>query len=371
MKKILFLGSGGSGKSTLFKQLRLIHGTGYNDNDREGFIKYVHTQIINQMQVIVRTYIEYNQRQKQRQKQEEKLRNGDYDNQMPLSEEYEEQVDELAIYDEIKLQSNELRHEEEAKLVLEYVYDRNKHCLEQDIYNAIKTLWCDEPVIKEIYDLRHITKIETSSAHFWDKLDAIYDSNYLPSNDDIMLCRIITTSLHEQQFEMKGDIIHLIDVGGQRSQRRKWMHCFEYVVAVIFIASLSCYDEILDEEKCVNSMEDQLDLFGTICNNLILRDSAMILFLNKTDLFHEKYCVKRIPLSKCDRFEDYVDSTFKYEPATKYIIDEFEKLDKTQYKKMFTHLTRATDTNNIQKVFGDVQEIVIAESLAKAGLLEE
>ena len=149
------------------------------------------------------------------------------------------------------------------------------------------------------------------------------------------------------------------------------VHCFEYVVAVIFIASLSCYDELLDEENSVNSMADQLELFETICNNKVLGESAMILFLNKTDLFHQKYCVDRVPLSTCDRFEDFVDSTWDYETATKYIMDEFEKQDHSQGKKMFTHLTKATDTNNIEKVFGDVQEIVIAESLAKAGLLEE
>eukprot|EP00483_Globobulimina_turgida_P009093 UN09111 len=99
--------------------------------------------------------------------------------------------------------------------------------------------------------------------------------------------------------------MHIIDVGGQQSQRRKWIHCFEYVVAVIFIASLSCYDEILEEDTFQNTMSDQLDLFDNICNNQSLENVAVILFLNKTDLFENKYCTCKIPLNRCDKFEEY------------------------------------------------------------------
>jgi hypothetical protein len=32
--------------------------------------------------------------------------------------------------------------------------------------------------------------------------------------------------------------------GGQRNERRKWIHCFENVTAVIFVAALSEYDQV-------------------------------------------------------------------------------------------------------------------------------
>lgn len=35
----------------------------------------------------------------------------------------------------------------------------------------------------------------------------------------------------------------LVDVGGQRSERRKWMHCFDDVKAVIFLVGLSGYHQ--------------------------------------------------------------------------------------------------------------------------------
>ena len=197
VKKILFLGSGGSGKSTLFKQLRLIHGKGFNANDKEEYIKHIHTQIIDQMKAVIRIYIDYNLRIKQREK---KLKNGNSDHKennynLNVNNGYdkeEEEEDELLIFDEIELKCEELKNTKEAEMVLNYQYDKNKHCLEEDIATSIKLLWT-EPVIKEIYDLRNITKIETSSKYFWDKLDEIQDSNYLPSNQDILLCRLKTT----------------------------------------------------------------------------------------------------------------------------------------------------------------------------------
>ena len=43
--------------------------------------------------------------------------------------------------------------------------------------------------------------------------------------------------------------IHMVDVGGQRSERKKWIHNFESVTSIIFCTALSEYDQVLLEER--------------------------------------------------------------------------------------------------------------------------
>lgn len=44
-------------------------------------------------------------------------------------------------------------------------------------------------------------------------------------------------------------ICRMFDVGGQRSERKKWIHCFEGVTAIIFIVAMSEYDLTLAEDQ--------------------------------------------------------------------------------------------------------------------------
>ncbi len=52
----------------------------------------------------------------------------------------------------------------------------------------------------------------------------------------------------------------MIDVGGQRSERRKWIHCFDNVASLIFLVAISEYDQIL-----VESHEVEDNILGIIC----------------------------------------------------------------------------------------------------------
>ena len=49
----------------------------------------------------------------------------------------------------------------------------------------------------------------------------------------------------------------MFDVGGQRSQRKKWIHCFDDVDCVLFVVALSEYDQVLSEDSSVNRMQVQ------------------------------------------------------------------------------------------------------------------
>jgi len=342
IKKLLFLGSGGSGKSTLFKQLRTIHGTGWNKEDRLTFVDHIHAQIIEQMKLAIEC-VEF--------LAEDQLTNEHGDDY--------KKPDDFNPYHQLSSDA------QNAVSILQSVKDPK---LNDQIAGACKTLW-NEPLIKDIYDQRAIMKIEDTSKYFWDKIDSVMSSQYVPDATDILLVRYRTTGVIDQKFTIKKNTFHIFDVGGQKSERKKWIHCFEQVTAVIFVASLSCYDEVMFEDEGVNSMVDSLELFDSICNNTWFTKTSMILFLNKTDLFTQKLNDNK-PITLCPDFADYGGNATSFDDTTAYIKSSFVDLNKSpDDKSIFTHLTCATDQNNVEKVFNDVQHIIIENSLMSAGLM--
>jgi guanine nucleotide-binding protein G(i) subunit alpha len=157
----------------------------------------------------------------------------------------------------------------------------------------------------------------------------------------------------------------MFDVGGQRSERKKWIHCFEGVTAIIFCVALSGYDLVLAEDEEMNRMVESMKLFDSICNSKWFVSTSIILFLNKKDLFEEK--IARSPLTIC--FPEYTGPN-TYEDASAYIRMKFENLNKRKdQKEIYTHFTCATDTNNIQFVFDAVTDVIIKNNLKDCGLM--
>lgn len=128
--------------------------------------------------------------------------------------------------------------------------------------------------------------------------------NYKPTDQDILLTRIKTTGIVEVSFIIKKvhfryvswlpefrlarlfiqklgnqtiDPFRVFDVGGQRSERKKWIHCFEDVNAIIFIAAVSEYDEVLFEDETTvgsSTAGDVLYLESNKTSQLLLAFSA-------------------------------------------------------------------------------------------------
>ena len=155
----------------------------------------------------------------------------------------------------------------------------------------------------------------------------------------------------------------LFDVGGQRSERKKWIHCFEDVTAIIFCVALSEYDQVLYEDESTNRMHESLRLFDSICNNKWFVNTSIILFLNKKDLFQEK--IKRSSLTIC--FPEYTGPN-EFESAAEYIQAQFVAKNKSTAKEIYCHLTCATDTQNVQFVFDAVTDVIITINLKGCGL---
>jgi guanine nucleotide-binding protein G(i) subunit alpha len=185
---------------------------------------------------------------------------------------------------------------EDARLFFEMVGQTSEGELTYEIGQLMKRLWSDRGVQKCFARSREY-QLNDSAAYYLNELDRIASPNYVPTQQDVLRTRVKTTGIIETQFSFKGLHFKMFDVGGQRSERKKWIHCFEGVTAIIFCVALSGYDLVLAEDEEMNRMMESMKLFDSICNNKWFVDTSIILFLNKKDLFEHK--IKYSPLSIC------------------------------------------------------------------------
>jgi guanine nucleotide-binding protein subunit alpha len=187
----------------------------------------------------------------------------------------------------------------------------------------------------------------------------------MPSDQDILRSRVKSTGITETTFVIKNLTYRMFDVGGQRSERKKWIHCFENVTALVFLVAISEYDQVLFEDESVNRLQESLTLFDSICNSRWFTKTSIILFLNKIDLFAEK--LPRSPLIQF--FPEYKGGN-NYDAACQFLLQKFVCLNtRADTKQIYTHLTCATDTKQIEFVMNAVNDIVVHENLRNVDLL--
>ncbi len=154
----------------------------------------------------------------------------------------------------------------------------------------------------------------------------------------------------------------MVDVGGQRSERKKWVHCFQDVTAILFVVAMNSYDMRLYEDENVNRMHEAIQLFDEICNSKWFRATALVLFLNKSDLFKEK--IEKVDLKVC--FADYAGGC-NYTNGANYMQAKFKSLNRQPNKPIYVHITCATDTENVKFVFNSVRDVLLNQSLGASG----
>ncbi|NXG17776.1 GNAT3 protein, partial [Grallaria varia] len=319
--KLLLLGAGESGKSTIVKQMKIIHKDGFTYQERMEFRPIIYSNAVHSILAIVKAMTK-------------------------LGISY----------------ANPARVEDERKLCA-MATTLEDGSMSSELVELIKQLWHDGGT-QVCFSRATEYQLSDSAAYYLNDLDRLAVPDYVPSEQDILHSRVQTTGIIETQFSFKDLNFRMFDVGGQRSERKKWIHCFEGVTCIIFCAALSAYDMVLVEDKEVNRMHESLHLFNSICNHKCFAATSIVLFLNKKDLFQEK--ITKVHLNIC--FPEY-NGQNTFEDAANYITKQFLDLNiRKEDKEIYCHLTCATDTQNVKFVFDAVTDIIIKENLKDCGL---
>ncbi|KAI6198990.1 Guanine nucleotide-binding proteinalpha-17 subunit [Aphelenchoides besseyi] len=310
VQKLLLLGPGESGKSTCVKQMQILHAKGFCQEELRERKSLIYSNTL-------RTVMEI-----------------------------------CDLMQRLPIRFVDPNNNEVARRIFKYVEGGMEfNVFSTEIRDALQKIW-DDPAFKEVivdcgqpieilqaFTHSNLCQCNDSAQHFLNSLDRISRPDYLPTNEDVLFTRVPTTGVVKFSFEFQGLDFLIVDVGGQRSERRKWIHCFDDVNALIYVCAVNEYDQRLREDDKTNRLVEAMNLFKNVVNTSFFEKTSMILFLNKIDLFKEK--IQRVPLSVT--FASYKGG-LNYADGISFIRRQFLKLYHNE-SKIYVHETCATDTS--------------------------
>lgn len=330
--RLLLLGTGESGKTTLGRQFKILYGVPWTDAELMDLRPTVYTNIISNV-VLVLKHLEQNN---------------------------------------IPLPTAELQAQ--AKRFLdETISDDADVTLE--IGQAVKRLW-NTPEFQATWKSRNSFQVSDCLEYYVGEIDRISQQPYTPNQQDILHARVRTSGIIEERYLVDGVPFVLLDVGGQRNERKKWEHAFEgRVTCLIWVCAINEYDQVLFEDKKTNRLQESLRVFQEITSSQWFARTSVIVFLNKNDLFVAK--LQKSPLRL--QFPDFTgpfaedanaDLSMCVKAAHAYISNLFVQRKPEAQKYMYIHVTEATDTKQTHNVLGSCKDIIMRGNLKQNGFME-
>ncbi|KAF7300818.1 Heterotrimeric G-protein alpha subunit 4 [Mycena kentingensis (nom. inval.)] len=433
--KVLLLGAGDSGKSTILKQMRLIHRKPFTANEKEEFRQLVFENLTHGMRTVVEALpgmgleLPVPPRLKKDEEEEgngsgsgsgsegarvsggERNRGGytrvygadDREGRegyvlgwapgecgcagtgtsadgAKIAKVFRQRQLEADVAasggDETELQEADGVHpdamERDLKLIENAPDLRDGEAFPLKYLGAVLRLW-EEPVIREAWSRGNEAALPDNLPYLITSLSRIFAADYVPTEQDILHTRARTIGISETRFQLADQEMLMVDVGGQKSERRKWIHCFQDVTSILFLVSLSGYDECLFEDRGSNRMQDAMTIWDSICHSQWFKQTSIILFLNKDDLFQRK--IRTSPIRPF--FPDFDGEPGNAVAGREYFKKRFGRLaikagrvnGKGRDREVYIHVTNATNTELLRVVMAAVEDIVLRTSLHGAALM--
>ncbi|POY72986.1 hypothetical protein BMF94_3972 [Rhodotorula taiwanensis] len=367
--KALMLGAGESGKSTIVKQMRLMYAEPYTSEERHLYKDIVYSNALQSMQVRDSVFRRPEARADTGRKPRQAVVSG---------------------FEHINLELPlDLRPAAEylPSISTEHVADRRTGDMLPEIRDAIIALWADGST-RRVVGMSSRFQLNDSAEYppervgrssegrrqtgwtfstFFDAMPRVGAPGYLPTDQDILRTRVRSTGIVEHAFDVRGQKLRVLDVGGQRSERKKWIHCFENVNMLIFVAAISEYDQVLFEDSTVNRLAEATMLWESVANSRWFERSSFVLMLNKIDIFAAKVRSGESPL--VEYFPDFTGPPGDLDAAKQYMKHNFVSLSRKKDRGLYVHLTCATDTDQTRVVVGAVMDQVLTRLLSEVGLI--
>ncbi|CAM9183788.1 unnamed protein product [Chrysoparadoxa australica] len=280
--KVLLLGAGESGKSTVIKQLKLVYKGKLPPSEAKTFGLALQRNTVTCMQTC---------------------------------------LDAMTV-----VTGGTLTDEEDVAAAhrIRSVAEMDKEVLTEQIAQDVRRLWATEQV-QAAYAKRDKFWILDAAAYYFEHCERFAAPGFEPNEEDLIMARVRTSGVLVTQLDEDPYKFSVVDVGGQQSERRKWIHCFDNVKAIVYLVNLGGYNKVLFEDYSMNRMHESLKLFEEVAKNELFKDTPFYVIFNKKDIFEQE--IKHTPLNVC--FPDYEGAPQDVHTAISHVekqfIDAFKK----------------------------------------------
>eukprot|EP01137_Pigoraptor_chileana_P036924 Opistho-2@33266 len=315
--KILLLGAGESGKSTVVKQLKLISQIKFQPDELKAIASNLRINTLTSMQVLI-------------------------DACKKLDIKFEDAAD-----------------QDRAALITAFEFKNDDGIMPGEIAEAITLLWKSKPIL-EAWERRSEFWCLDSVDFYFENIQRFVEEDYLPDEQDLVMVRMITNGIVTTAIENPPVNFTVVDVGGQRNERRKWMHVFSDVTAVIYVANLAGFNTIVYEDGTTNRLHECLSVFESTLNTDMFANTPIYLLLNKKDLFETM--IRKHDLKKC--FEDYPGGQDVH-GAIEFVESKFRSKLKGDGSRMKTHAVATRMKKDVKAVWEEIQADLKAKNKAQ------
>lgn len=313
--KILTLGAGECGKSTIWRQLKMLYCGGFKtEEERASMRQVIRINVISDMKELVGVLTRTGQ------------------NVAPDLAEI------VSLVSDLQISEDELQ---------------------PDVASQISDLWRD-PAMKAIYQQANSIGLGDNTEYFLDSVCRIAAKNYIPTDEDILKSRIRTTGIAQLDFLINDKKTELVDVGGQKAERSRWQRCFQNVDFVLFVVSLSDFDQFMFEDETISRTKDSMDLFANIANSSMFAGKKIFLVLNKKDVFERK--LSEYPEKFLNAYPGFEGDTSNVDACIEHVKKSFlNKLDANRSEEAWVKAIPACamDQNNVKELFQQIAKAVV------------
>ncbi|CAK9879991.1 unnamed protein product, partial [Sphagnum jensenii] len=384
--KLLLLGHEGSGRSTIFKQAKILYNDGFTKEEKANFKSLIQTNIYKYMSILLEGRERFEE-------EEDDLAEIRALSQLSASKERKSMSRKgksvFAMEARLKQVSDRFL-EKMAAESLESGFPSSSYT--QEFAPIVEELW-NNPAIKAVYDRRaDLHSLPNVASYYLDRVVEVSKTEYEPTENDILQAEGLSqgSGLVQIEFDLEDKVpnsgawqdnesplvigrYQLIRVGGRGSDRQRWLDMFEDVRAIIFCVALSDYDALWPDSSgtLCNKMVQTRDFFNSVLKHPCFQDTRFVLLLNKYDLFEDKI-TRGIPLTSCEWFSDFspVHTQNQAQQAYQYIAHKYKELFNSvnsRSRKLFTFQLNALEKTTVSHAFQYVRETLKFEEHQTTG----